>query len=364
MVRWLQASGSINTLLLDGASESQTLKAIAEQVRELSTADCVAVLLGGQASDSDVVVRAVAGVGNGFAGMRIAKTVPVIADVLDGGEPLAFDDLGDHLPNALSAPDALCGPALAVALGRPARGVLIAARHKDAARFTADQTHVIAQFADQASVALELADKQRQQRQVAVLEERERIAADLHDQVIQRLYAAGMTLQGIIPLATHPIVRERINGVIGQLDETIEEIRTSIFDLHTRGEHVPGGLRRKVYDIVAETTTGTPVTPSVHIIGAVDTVVPRPVAEHGMAVLREALTNAVKHSAADTVSVLVSAGAELLVEVADDGVGITDSGRRSGLTNLDARAAEVGGELTVQDGHEGGTVLRWRVPLT
>lgn len=362
--RWLEASAGVNAQLLGGASERESLSAIAQWVMELSEASTVAVLLD-DGTDGDLKVRAAVGDGGPqLLGAVAAKSSPALAATLSSEQPNLIAELGLELPEGLPAVGGLLGPAAAVPLQNATgmSGLLLAAREKDASPFTAEQVHVLGAFADQASVALELADKQRQQRQLDVLADRDRIGADLHDHVIQRLYATGMGLQGVIPRIADPAARQRATEMVGQLDETITEIRTSIFDLHT-ADTAATGLRRRALDIVADATAGTDLSPSVQISGAVDTRVPPEIAEHAQAVLREGLSNAVRHASARRVTVRVDAGDDLVVEVADDGVGMPADRRRSGLDNLQRRADRLGGNLAVVGRSGEGTRLTWRVPL-
>jgi len=155
-------------------------------------------------------------------------------------------------------------------------------------------------------------------------------------------------------------MQERIERAVGDLDATIREIRTAIFDLHTTEEDT--GLRRRLLDTAAEAAAGSAASPSVRISGPIDTVVPPGVATHAVAVVREAISNAVRHGHAESVTLTVEAGDDLLVDVLDDGVGIpTDV--RNGLRNLEDRARECGGRLSVRPVEPSGTRLTWRVPL-
>jgi signal transduction histidine kinase len=151
---------------------------------------------------------------------------------------------------------------------------------------------------------------------------------------------------------------------VEQLDRTVREIRTSIFDLHTAGPDRPAGLRRRLLDVVADLTGDTTVSPSMRISGAVDTVVLPHLGDHAEAVVREALSNALRHSGGDDISVAVDAEADrLVVEVADNGVGIPPRTERSGLDNIVRRARQCGGDATIGDRPGGGTRVRWWVPL-
>jgi len=196
-----------------------------------------------------------------------------------------------------------------------------------------------------------------------VFADRDQIARDLHDHVIQRLFATGLQLRSTLRRSSDPAVQGRIQQAVEELDETVREIRTSIFDLHTAGEGAEGGLRRRLLDTAAEATKGCGISPSVRIAGAVDTLVPPDVGAHAVAVVREAVSNVARHAVAGAVTLTVEAGEDLLIEVVDDGVGIAPGTARSGLRNLEDRARECGGELEVRPEAQGGTRLSWRVPL-
>jgi signal transduction histidine kinase len=196
-----------------------------------------------------------------------------------------------------------------------------------------------------------------------VFADRDRIARDLHDHVIQRLFASGLQLQSTLRRISDASARGRVQQTVDDLDATIREIRTSIFDLHTAGESPGASLRRKLLDTATKAATGSGIVPAVRINGAVDTLVPPEVGAHAVAVVREAVSNAVRHGRPTGVTLTVEAGPELVVDVLDDGVGIAPDQARSGLRNLEQRAAECGGELAVLPEPTGGTRLVWRVPL-
>jgi signal transduction histidine kinase len=197
--------------------------------------------------------------------------------------------------------------------------------------------------------------------QLEVISERDRIARDLHDHVIQRLFAVGLTLQGTIPRARTHEVQQRLTEIVDELQNVIQEIRTTIFDLHG-GNSGTTRLRQRVSDAV-EVFSHDGVRVGVHFVGPLS-VVDTLLADHTEAVVLEALSNAVRHANARTVSVTVRVEDELTVEVVDDGCGIPPDITPSGLTNLRDRAEQLGGTLSLNDAPDGGTVLRWSAPLT
>ena len=193
--------------------------------------------------------------------------------------------------------------------------------------------------------------------------DRDRIARDLHDHVIQRLFATGLQLQSTLRRSADPVMQQRVQQAVEDLDTTVREIRTAIFDLHTTTADDADSVRRRMLDTAAEAAAGSGVSPSVRISGPVDTLVSAEVGAHAIAVVREGISNAIRHGRAQTVVLTVDAGDDLLVEVLDDGVGIDPDAARSGLRNLADRARECGGELKVRPDEPSGTRLSWRVPL-
>ena len=231
--------------------------------------------------------------------------------------------------------------------GNVVTGVLLAMRAQGGARFPREHVPLLASFADQAAFALELAEKHRAQRQLDVLADRDRIAGDLHDHVIQRLFATGHESAGHGPPDHGPdgaAAGEPGGGAAGR-DGPRDP------DVHFRpahdGHRGSASLRRRMLDIVEELSADSDVTPSVRISGAVDTLVPDALAAHATAVLREAVSNAVRHSHAGSIVVTVEAGADLIIDVVDDGVGMPPGVARSGLLGVERRAGKCGGMRVV-----------------
>jgi signal transduction histidine kinase len=363
--RWLEASREVNALLLGGASSQDALDMITEKARELSKSDCALILLADPTGH--LMARADAGErGSELAGVRITATEPLFAGVFRTRTSEIIANLAHVTPDGWGPSGGDFGPAVVVPFGagNVVRGVLLAMRDKGSPQYVRSEVPLLASFADQAAFAMELAEKHRAQRQLDVLADRDRIAGDLHDHVIQRLFATGMSLQGTVRRIVDPQVRGRVTRAVEQLDETVREIRTSIFDLHTAGSDADASLRRQLLDIVDELSVDVDVSPSVRISGAVDTLVSDELATHATAVLREALTNAVRHSHAGTIVVTVEADVDLVIDVVDDGVGLPPGVARSGLLGINGRASKFGGSLLVAPGPEGGTRLTWRVPLS
>jgi signal transduction histidine kinase len=218
-------------------------------------------------------------------------------------------------------------------------------------------------FAAQAGIGLELAEHRRDAQRLALFEDRDRIARDLHDLVIQRLFATGMSLQGAAALMRDQEGAHRVQQAVDALDETIRDIRSAIFSLQSRGEAEPLGVRGMILAVVEEMTASLGFSPTLRMAGPLDRRVPGYIATQMLAALREALANAAKHAQASRVDIAVEAGADLVLIVRDNGVGMNPGDRRSGLANLAERAAELGGTARTATAESGGTELEWRVPL-
>ena len=224
-------------------------------------------------------------------------------------------------------------------------GVLVALRPAGAPPFSSDQLDMMSAFADQVALAWQLASAQRQMRELSILTDRDRIARDLHDHVIQRLFAVGLALQGTIPRARSPEVQQRLTGCVDDLQDVIQEIRTAIFDLHGASSGVTR-LRQRLDEAVAQFATSE-VRTTVQYVGPLS-VVEATLADHAEAVVREAVSNAVRHADATSLAVTVTVADDLCIEVVDDGCGIPDDVTGSGLTNLHQRAADASGTFTVE----------------
>ncbi|WP_051275145.1 GAF domain-containing sensor histidine kinase [Cellulomonas sp. URHD0024] len=220
----------------------------------------------------------------------------------------------------------------------------------------------VAGFAEQLALALDVAEAQADRARLAVLEERERIARDLHDMVIQRLFAIGLAVQGAAQDAVRPDVTQRLESAVDDLDETIKDVRTTIFRLGARGGSTTG-LRHAVDAEVVRSRQTLGFLPRLRIEGVTATV-PDNISADTVAVVREALANVARHARAREVVVRLFIGADVLVEVQDDGVGVPEHvTRRSGLANLEERARRRGGSMSVNPVDDGGTLLAWTVPL-
>jgi signal transduction histidine kinase len=233
---------------------------------------------------------------------------------------------------------------------------------RDADEFSHEDERLAIALATAAGVAIENARLMQRTEEVAVLEDRERIARDLHDKVIQRLFATGMTLQTVLPVTGRNDLTTRINDAVDELDVTIREIRSTIFALQTP---VQRGLRVSIFALIDGAREVLGFSPELHMTGPIDTLVSEKASAHLLSVLQEALSNIAQHAGASHVNVTVEVGIDVVVRVTDNGKGIPtphENGR--GLHNIEHRAATMGGHLSVSGLQTGGTVVEWRVPVT
>jgi len=256
------------------------------------------------------------------------------------------------------------GPVLAAPIHESGHSYahLVLAGKAGGGAFSEEDEAAVAMLALAASVAIENARLHTMLRDSTLAEDRDRIARDLHDTVIQRLFAVGLALQGTVKLVENPDVAGRIADAITKLDETIRQLRSAIFDLEETLNQ--GGFRRLVFDLLFELSPSIGFQPHVSFSGTVDSGLPDDVVEDVLATLREALTNVAKHARATHVVVTFVIGDELRLVVADDGRGLgegSDSGH--GLKNMRARAQARAGNLELSTSREGGTRLIWHVPL-
>jgi signal transduction histidine kinase len=363
--RWLQASAEVTRRLLSGADSGGVLDLVTQQVLEMSGAD-LAVLALPEGGRGQLMVRHAAGADAARARGMLLPDTSLSAEVLATGEPVTLEEFSRDARVAQVARERMTlGPAVIFPLGGPGnvRGVLTLGRRPGSMPLTHAALEMVGSFAAQAGVALELADARRDAEQVTVLQDRERIARDLHDLVIQRLYATGMSLQGAMPLISRPEVADRVSRAVDALDDTIGDIRSAIFGLQARPDVKQASIRERILEVMDEMTGPLGFAPSLSLTGDLGERVPDEIAGHMLGALRESLSNAARHAGASRVEVCVDAGAELCLVVRDDGLGLQDITRRSGLANLGERAEQLGGTLKVGSAHGGGTELHWQVPL-
>lgn len=359
--RWMSASAQLTSALLSTPLDN-ALDLIAGRVLDVSGAGRVLIQV---PTDDEVGLQIAAVRGDGeqhLHGTRVPLAGTVAQEVLDSaGAHIARGHAGDSSdPSRLSTGERT-GPTLTVPLRSRHRswGVLSLARRPDEPEYSEMDASVVASVASQVSIALELAHARAEQQRRMLSDERARIAQDLHDHVIQQLFGAGLTVQAVAGGTTDPRDRERLTGAVRQVDDAIGQIRTIIFALSSaHGDSV----RHRLIDIVAEMSSLLDRPPTVRFGGAVDHLVGGDLAEDSVAVARELLTNSVRHSGSDDITLeVVVDGSTLSVIVHDGGAGIA-SDRRSGLANLEARARARGGTFDVASGPD-GTRAVWQVAL-
>jgi signal transduction histidine kinase len=364
--QWLRATAEVTSRLLSGDEPDSVLDLVTQQALEMSGADLVVLALPAGQHDQLVIEHAC---GNGAAqaqGLVLPAQSSASGLVMASGKPLALADFRTDPRVAQVAREHMAlGPAVLVPLG-PAgdvRGVLTAGRKQGALPLPPPAVDMLITFAAQAGIGIELAEHRKDSQRLALFEDRDRIARDLHDLVIQRLFATGMSLQGATALMPDSEAALRVEQAVDALDETIRDIRSAIFALQSRGGTGLPGVRGRILGVVEEMTDPLGFAPGLRMGGQLDRGVPENIAQQMLTALREALANTAKHARASRVDVTVETGADLVLTVRDNGVGLSGTGRRSGLANLAERAAELGGTLRTVTGESGGTDLEWRVPL-
>jgi signal transduction histidine kinase len=365
--QWLRATSEVTQRLLSGDEPGEVLELVTQQALEISGADLVVLALPTGDRARLMIEHACGNGAAGALGLVLPAGGSASGIVMATGKPLTLENFsGDQQVAQVARENMPLGPAVLVPLG-PAgdvRGVLTAGRRLGSLPLSADAVEMLITFAAQAGIGLELAEHRSDAQRLALFEDRDRIARDLHDLVIQRLFATGMSLQGTMALVGDSEAANRVEKSIDALDETIRDIRSAIFSLQARGEAEPARLRTRILGIVEEMTESLGFAPALRLAGPLDARVPPPVAGQLLAALREALANVAKHASASRVDVSVEAGPDLVLTVRDDGVGLPETGRRSGLGNLADRAGELGGTFRAAAAEGGGTGLEWRVPLS
>ena len=374
---WLEAVAAMGSDLLlphDGASAGDSdngLDLVAARVLVASGAELAVI---GFPTDDSLYCAAAAGV----------DTSAAVADRLVGStvllRPGTLDELHDTgASSALTSPpilrqDAVAGPAaqwsllgptLVAALG-PAgdgQGVILLSRAPTSAGFSLTDVEMSAVFGTQVSLALELATVHRMREEQAVLGDRDRIARDLHDLVIQRLFAAGLSMQSLRRFTNDPVALDRINAVTTELDETIRELRDTIYSLRGMAQDT-GTLSSRILAVIKEGAQGLPFAPRIRLSGPIDGPLADDLSSSLLAVISEGLSNAARHAQATSIDISVDAQDERIkLVIADNGIGFSKPTRRSGLDNLKERASLLGGKFSVRSTLGEGTRLRWSVPV-
>ena len=376
--RWLTAAHEVTRALLTGADLDTTLYLIAERARTVAAASVGAVVRPSIADPDTLVFEVVA---SPIAEHRALAGVTVPVEGTASGlafatrETVAVRRYGDHVVSqqsgsAVTMPatikDLDSAVAVPLTVGPDTLGVLMVAKFGDLTPFAEDEIAEVREFAVHAALTLEFTRAEADRQKLAVFRDRDRIARDLHDLVIQRLFAVALGLEGLKRAADRPELADGISGFVRDLDRTIREIRNSIFSLQEPAE-AHGGLRSELLGLAHDSAAVLGFEPRVAFDGPVDTAVTGPIRADLLAVVREALSNVARHAAASSASVEIVVdrdGQRLDLRVTDDGAGPGDEpGKHSGLANLSHRAARWGGSSSLRHTDEGGTTLTWSVEL-
>ncbi|MEI7034046.1 GAF domain-containing protein [Streptomyces pratensis] len=370
--RWIDGSVAVTTALLSGGDADDALSVVAEQARRLADSGAGVVLLPAEEGGLEIAAVSYEDPAS-LLGVIIPARSPVVRRLLAGHAVFVDDAATDgRMVTQLAR---RFGPSMLLPLQSGGRvlGALATPRSRGARPFTKTERTLAAQFASQAALALMMAEAQRDRERLAVYEDRDRIARDLHDLVIQRLFATGMMLESAQRGSPVPEVRDGVGRAVDELDVTIQEIRTAIFALQQEPAEAPTGLRTRVLREINMAAVPLGFKPSHRFVGPVDSLVGELAGKNLVAALREALSNAFRHAAASRIDVVVDATVTLgdgrgavRLSVADDGVGIPEGGRRSGLRNLARRAESLGGASWYGPGlgeDGGGTTVVWQAPL-
>jgi signal transduction histidine kinase len=377
---WQRAVADIANAVLGGSDSDEVLSLIANRARAITGADVALVALPdpddgtlrveivdgrSAAGATSVAAQRILDIVGKWTSERLPADSIATAVVADGES--RFERTSERV---LVIDGPAFGPALVTPLSTADRvlGVLVLLWADEHGHIPHDITDLAGSFGSQAAMSLVLAEARRERERLAVYEDRDRIARDLHDLVIQRLFATGMMLQGTSRIDGVPqAASDRVSRAVDELDETIREIRQTIFALHEPVEGPSSSARGRVLRETAQSAALLGFEPSVRFSGPVDSMLTDEVTDQLIAALREALTNAAKHADAQRVEVVVQIDSgEIVLLVSDDGVGIEEAGpgRRSGVANIAGRAHDLGGTCRLERVAEvGGTRLTWRVPL-
>jgi len=358
--RWLEATAEITNALVGEVDRSAALSLVAERAREVADAAYVAILLY-DADAGQLRVDVTAPPHAVMSGTSIPVADTPFEGVITSGDHIVVPDVDRVIPWATTIP---AGQALIAPLGRDGGGVgvLLVALPAGGVGFGDDtDAGMIGTFAVQAALALQRVRAQEERQLLVVLEDRERIARDLHDVVIQRLFAAGLGLQSMSRLIVRDEVRRRVDQTVTDLDATIRDIRSAIFELRAPAA---ASLNSELVGTVEEAGKALGFRPTLRVTGPIDRGVPEALRAQIVAVVGEALSNVVRHARAHAVEVSVDVtGDAVTLRVTDDGVGIGSPKRGNGLANMRARAEERAGDFSFTNVDPHGTRLCWSVPI-
>ncbi|MFF0073167.1 GAF domain-containing protein [Streptomyces sp. NPDC005494] len=367
--RWLASASEVTNSVLSGRPRAVVMGQILDHAYKNVSADLGLIAVPVEGADRLRIALAVGQSSDDYHGEFVPLREGCLGSAFTEAKPSVYLDI-EHRPRDGSGPGRWLGfgPAMVVPLGSgrtDPRGVLFLARDKRAGAFSADAFASLKAFTRQASLAMELAERRKDAVQLALLEDRDRIARDLHDLAIQRLFATGMTLQGALRFVTHPQAQQRLVRAVDDLDTTIKIIRSTIFGLRSQKADsvLRPGLRSRVAQAVEAASGPLGFAPALRVEGLVESRVPVALADHVIAVLVEALSNTARYARATSVDVHLTVTADrTTLTVTDDGVGMPANATYSGIRNMRERARIAGGELRLSVPPGGGTRLTWAAP--
>jgi signal transduction histidine kinase len=359
--RWSSALADVTSALLSGGT-NDVLDVIAERLAVVIDADLVCVIVPGSEPDTLVIETARGTEADVVRGRVYPAEGTLAGRALSSGQIAAAEgqpagELFEWQPGV--------GPTIALPLqaaGQPL-GVLAISRAPGGRRFATSDLEMAAEFASQTGVAIELLRARADRQRMELADERGRIARDLHDHVIQRLFGTGLALQSLA--ASDPAHEAELQEQVDAIDAAISEIRTAVFALSQKRRTESGSLRHRVLDAANEMAANLGSVPRLTFAGPVDLLIRDDFADDVVAVVRETLANVVRHASAQTVTVEVEADGELvIVTTDDDGVGVpAKRARSSGTTNLEERATARGGAFTLSKRESGGTRAQWTATI-
>ncbi|OZF39695.1 histidine kinase [Rhodococcus sp. 14-2483-1-1] len=362
---WMEATRDIGTELLAGTDLDEVLQMVSRKALHLTGSDAAFIAVPEDTDQpfedvTELVVTVSEGVG---ADRMVGAVIPVEGSSTGVAFRRRTALRKGRLEYKVSGVDAVFGPALIspFRVSDGVSGVLVVLRREGNGPFEDTQLDMVSNFANQAALVMQMADATRRMHELEVLSDRDRIARDLHDHVIQRIFAAGLALQSTLQRAESEDIRQRLSRTIDDLQDTVQDIRTTIFDLQSTS-HSATRLRQRINSAVLELTENVDIRAVVRMFGPLS-VVDTKLADHAVAVVRETVSNVVHHAQGDTVTVTLSVGDDMQIVVSDNGIGMPEDTTASGLSNLGARAIECGGSMDIGPGPSGGTEVTWSVPL-
>lgn len=364
---WLRARAEV-ARNLTSTDPADLLQQIAESIKRLAAADVVSVV---RPEPGTGMLRVVAATGAGVEdldGVSYQLEGSLAGAAMERCSGIIFDHADSYVETTICP---VYANSLGAVMASPlvaehgTAGAVVVGRNRGRRQFTESDLEMADSFASQAAVSVELAEARVDQERLALLQDRDRIARDLHDHVIQRLFAIGLSLQSVAAGGSDTRSSDRLVEIVGDVDTTIQQIRTVIFALREGAEPTANSLRSSVLSVVATAASTLPHRPEVIFDGPLDTVVDDELISDVEAVALEGLSNVARHAKAQQASLRVAVDDhDLEVRIVDDGCGMGEVARRSGLANLRRRAERYGGDLKINSGMPTGTTVSWKIPIS